>query len=209
MSNYVEDGFRVVNVDNSKLEELRRKNNTLDCGAIKILESLDIFCEDLIDNCEYSSQISYRELFNSLRTVIKSAYENEKIRNAVMTGIIRDTPKNDVVIKQRVAKKVSGVRTQELNEEEVRAFSREHFLSETAEHFGVSKEQIRNYVNWHNIEFISDKAGRKGSLDKTKVLEVSEEMTIKELAALFKVKTSTMAKFCERNKIPHKKGGSN
>ena len=211
MSNFVEDGFEVVNVDNGKLEELRRSSNTLDCGAIKILESLDLFCEDLVDSCEYSSQISYRNLFNSLRTVIKSAYENERIRNAVMTGIIRDTPKTEVVIKKTVEKveKTSGARTKELDEEEVRAYSRDHVIADTAEHFGVSKEQMKNYINWHKIEFVSDKAGRKGSLDKEKVLKVSSEMTIKELAAFFNVNVGTMAKYCDRNNIPHKKGGKN
>ena len=88
MSNFVEDGFKVINVDNGKLEELRRTNNTLDCGAIKILESLDLFCEDLVDNCEYASQISYRNLFNSLRTVIKSAIAIKGIRTVNRTVVV-------------------------------------------------------------------------------------------------------------------------
>ena len=211
MSNLVEDGFKVVNVDNSKLEELRRNSNTLDCGAIKILESLDLFCEDLVDSCEYSTQVSYQKLFNSLRTVIRSAFENEKIRNAVMTGIIRDTPDTKFeTAKPKAAEKVSGVRTKELDEEEVREYSINHTLSESAKYFGVTKEQIKNYVNWHNIKFVAEKAGRKGALNKDKVLEVSSELTIKELAALFNVNVGTMAKYCERNNIPHKtRGGGN
>lgn len=206
MSNFVEDGFEVINVDNKKLEELRRTSNTLDCGATQILESLDLFCEDLVDSCEYASQISYKNLFNSLRTVIKSAYENEKIRNAVMTGIIRDTPKKEIAVRQKVARP-SGAREVELNEEEVRAYSKDHTLSETAGYFGVSRVQIKNYVNWHNIEYVADKNGRKSLIDKEKLLQVSEGMTVKELAALFNVKPGTMLKFCERNNIPHKKKG--
>lgn len=207
MSNLVEDGFKVVNVDNGKLEELRRNNNTLDCGAIKILESLDLFCEDLVDSYEYSNSISYQKLFNSLRTVIKSAYENEKIRNAVMTGIIRDTPHVEIKVnKPVVTEKVSGVRQKELNEDEVRAFSREHTLSESAEHFGVTKLQMQNYVVWHNIDYVTGKPGRRSSIDINKVLEVSKELTIKELAALFNVNVRTMAKFCYRKNIPHKRG---
>ena len=210
MSNFVEDGFEVVNVDNGKLEELRRSNNTLDCGAIKILESLDLFCDDLVDSCEYASQISYRNLFNSLRTVIKSAYENEKIRNAVMTGIIRDTPKNDISISQKKTVEKVVTKKKELNESEVREYSKNHVLSETARYFDVSVSQIRNYVMWHNIEYICERAGRKNSLNKEKVLEVSSELTIKELAALFNVKYVTMQKFVLRNDIPHKqRGGKN
>ena len=209
MSDYVEDGFKIACVDNAKLEELRRKNNTLDCGAIKILESLDLFCEDLVDNYEYSSQISYRNLFNSLRTVIKSAYENEKIRNAVITGIIRDTPKCNDVIEKKCSQKVSGARVKELNESEVRAYSATHTISESAECFGVSKEQMKNYVIWHKIEYVKGNCGRKGSLDKARVMAVSESLTVKELAAMFSVKIGTMAKFCERNNIPYKKRGSN
>ena len=210
MSQYVEDGFKIVNVDNGKLEKLRRDSNNLDTGALKILESLDLFCEDLADSCEYSTQVSYQKLFDSLRTVIKSAYENEKIRNAVMTGVIQDTPKTEIK-KQTVtvAEKRYGVREKELNESEVRDFSCNHTLSESAEHFGVTKEQIKNYVLWHNIEYVNDKAGRKGSLDKDKVLKVSSELTIRELAALFNVKVGTMSKFCERNHIPHKRRTNN
>lgn len=210
MSQFVEDGFKIVNVDNGKLETLRRNSNNLDTGALKILESLDLFCEDLADSCDYATQVSYQKLFNSLRTVIKCAYENEKIRNAVMTGIIQDTP--DAGIKRQpteVTEKTNGVRQKELNENEVREFSRTHTLSESAEYFGVTKEQIKNYVIWHNIEYVNDKSGRKGSLDKEKVLKVSSELTIKELAALFNVKVGTMGKFCERNNIPHKRRNTN
>ena len=48
-----------------------------------------------------------------------------------------------------------------------------------------------------------------GSLDKDKVLKVSSELTIIELAALFNVKVGTMSKFCERNNIPHKRRNNN
>ena len=204
MSQCVEDGFKIVNVDNGKLEKLRRDSNNLDTGALKILESLDLFCEDLADSCEYT-QISYKKLFDSLRTVIRSAFENEKIRNAVMTGIIQDTPKIEIKKTAKVIDKPRSVREKALNETEVKEFSPTHTLSESAVHFGVTKEQIRNYVIWHNIEYVNDKAGRKGSLDKEKVLKVSNELTVKELAALFNVKVETMVKFCYRNNIPHKK----
>lgn len=205
MSNFVEDGFKVINVDNRKLEELRSSENALDTGALKILESLDMFCDDLADGYSYSSQIGSSKLFNALRTVIKSAYENEKIRNAIMTGIICDAPKREIETRRAVEKKLSGVRTKDLEKESVVEYSKTHTISESAEYFGVSKEQMKNYICWHDIEYIADKAGRKSSLDKNKILEVSSEMTIKELAALFNVKPGTMAKFCERNNIPHKR----
>jgi len=210
MSQCVEDGFKIVNVDNGKLEKLRRDSNNLDTGALKILESLDLFCEDLADSCEYASQISYQKLFDSLRTVIRSAYENEKIRNAVMTGVIQDTPKSEIK-KQTVniTEKTCGARDKELNESEVREFSCSHTLAESAAHFGITKEQMKNYVNWHGIKYVNDKSGRKNSLDKEKVLKVSNELTIKELAALFNVKVGTMAKFCDRNNIPHKRRNTN
>lgn len=209
MSNCVEDGFKIVNVDNGKLEKLRRDNNNLDTGALKILESLDLFCEDLADNCEYSNQVSYQKLFNSLRTVIRSAYENEKIRNAVMTGIIQDTPKVDYRTKKKVAEKVSGFREKQLNKNEVAEYVREHTLSEAAEYFEVTRTQIKNYVDWHKIEYKLEKRGPKTNLNKEKIMQVSSEMTIRELAALFNVKVETMAKYCSRNNIPHKRGNTN
>lgn len=209
MSQCVEDGFKIVNVDNGKLEKLRRDSNNLDTGALKILESLDLFCEDLADSCDYATQVSYQKLFNSLRTVIKCACENEKIRNAVMTGIIQDTPNTEIKKQTTVTEKIYGVRQKDLNENEVREFSRTHTLSESAKYFGITKEQIKNYVNWHNIEYVNDKSGRKGTLDKEKVLKVSRELTVKELAALFNVKVGTMAKFCDRNNIPHKRRNTN
>jgi predicted house-cleaning noncanonical NTP pyrophosphatase (MazG superfamily) len=204
MSNFVEDGFKIVNVDDSQLNELRRSNNTLDTGAIKILESLDLFCEDLIDSCDYVSQSNYQKLFNSLRTVIKSAYENEKIRNAVMTGIIRDTPKAEVVTVKKETVKTSSPNKKKLNKAEVCEYVKNHNLYEAAEYFGVTKAQISNFVNYHGIKYTPCKAGRKGSLDKAKILEVSSEMTIGELAALFNVGYEAMKAYCRRNQIPHK-----
>ena len=209
MSNCVEDGFKIVNVDNGKLEQLRRDNNNLDTGALKILESLDLFCEDLADNCEYSNQASYQKLFNSLRTVIKSAYENEKIRNAVMTGIIQDTPKVEYKSERKVAEKVSGAREKSLDKQEVAEYLKEHNLSEAAEYFEVTRPQIKNYADWHKIEYKLEKRGPKTNLNREKIMQVSNEMTIKELAALFNVKVETMAKYCSRNNIPHKRGNSN
>lgn len=203
MSNYVEDGFTVVNVDNGKLNELRRTSNTLDCGALKILESLDLFCEDLIDNCECTNQTSYRKLFDSLRTLIKSAYENEKLRNAVMTGIIQDTPKSEIKAVKTVESK-SGVRERDLNKDEVTAYSKDHTISESAEHFEISRSQMKTYIAWHHIPFVPEKSGRKSVINKEQVLKVSKDLTVKELAALFRVSNETMAKYCQRNHIPHK-----
>lgn len=190
-----ENGFKVVNVDNSKLERARRNGN-LDTGAIMVLESLDLYCEDLKDAYEASNKIEYGKMFDSLQCVIRSALESEKIRNAIMTGIIQDTSKQRIY--EQCKKEEAKVKVT-LNVEDVTEFAADHNLSETAKYFGVTTIKMRKYLNYHKIDYI--KRGAVEADKEKKIRQYAPDMTIKELASLFCVKYAAMAKYVERKGI--------
>ena len=203
--NAVENGFKVVNVDDSMLNKLRRNNNTLDCGAEKVLESLDLFCDDLKDKYSYEGKIPYENMFNALRSVIKGAYENENVRNAIITGIIQETsPVKTKVEEPKPQKQEVATERVSLDKEEVRVFAKDHTLSECAEHFGCTRRQMMNFVSWHKIDFIRVQNGRKSSLNELSVRSIAPQMTLKELAALFKVTPHCMGMYLKRHGIKHK-----
>lgn len=202
----VENGFKVVNADNSKLNQLRRNNNTIDCGAEKVLESLDLFCEDLEDKYKYEGNVSYRNMFKALRCVIKSAYESKGVRDAIITGIIQETSSlqdSKAEVEQKETKKLSKT---ELDEDSVREYAAEHTLTECAEYFDCTRERIKNFVLWHKIEYVHAKAGKKPSINETALKAVASDMTVKQLAALFKTTKACMNMYLKRHGIQCKKG---
>lgn len=202
----VESGFKVVNADNSKLNQLRRNNDTIDCGAEKVLESLDLFCEDLEDKYQYEGNVSYKNMFKALRCVIKSAYESKGVRDAIITGIIQETTSLKDNKKEVVQKKVKETPRADFNEEEVREYAANHTLTECAKHFNCTRTQIKNYVAWHNIEYVKEESGRKSSINEEALREVASDMTVRELAALFKTTKACMNMYLKRHGIQCKKG---
>ena len=87
--NTVENGFKIVNVDNSQLDKLKKEPNAFDNGAEKVLESLELFIDDLEARYYYDSKIPYENMFNALKCVVKSAQESVNIRNAIIYRITR------------------------------------------------------------------------------------------------------------------------
>lgn len=195
----VENGFKVVNVDNTQLNKLKRDNNTLDCGAEKVLESLDLFCEDLEDKYSYVGSVPYENMFNALRCVIRSAYENEQVRNAILTGIIQETSEVRVTPKQKKAepKKDKVI----LNMHEVMRYSVNHTISETAEYFGSTREQMKNFINTHKLPFIKDKSGKKSVIDEETVRRLAPTTRVTDLAKLFMVSRPAMSRYLKAHGI--------
>lgn len=201
----VENGCKIVNVDNSQLNTLRQSDNAFDNGAEKILESLDLFVEDMEAQAQYDSRIPYENMFNALKCVIKSAQENEKIRNAIMTGIIQEVPVKNVKAERKEAPVKKQREKRDLNVEEVRDFAKGKTLNEIADHFNVSRAYIKNYTNWHKIEYKLDKSGRKSKFDLEAIKKIAPDMTLSELAKTFMTSTGTMNMFLKRNGIQCRK----
>ena len=195
----MENGFEVVNVDKSKLERAKR-TGSLDTGAIMVLESLDLYCEDLIDAYDEPKGTEYRKLFSSLQCVIKSALESEKIRNAIMTGIIKDTSKQKVIEEYKTEK---GKNTRDLNVDDVTDFAKDHNLGEIAAYFDLPSGKMRNYLNVHKISYI--KKDQRNAEKEKLVRKLAQDMTVKQLASFFKEDYGTMYKYLRMKEIKCKK----
>ena len=194
-----ENGFKVINVDNSKLERAR-KVGSLDTGAIMVLESLALYCEDLIAAYDSSKDVEYRKLFDSLQCVIQSALDNEKIRTAIMTGLIQKTSEQKQIQQKTVVTERS---TRELEEAEVREYAKTHNLAEISKWFEIPSSKMRNYLNVHKIDYV--KRASVCQSKEQKVRQLAKDMTIKQLACFFKCDYGTMYKYLKTKGIKCKK----
>jgi len=204
--NTVENGFKIVNVDNSQLDKLKKEPNAFDNGAEKVLESLELFIDDLEARYYYDSKIPYENMFNALKCVVKSAQESVNIRNAIMTGIIQEVPSEKVKIEREEEKVVKQPKARvKLDVEEVREYAKGKTLAEIAAHFGVEKQYIKNFVNWHNIEYQFSKSGRKPLYSVEDIKKLAQSMTVSQIAKVYMVSDDRISKFCKRNGITCKK----
>ena len=204
--NTVENGFKIVNVDNSQLDKLKKEPNAFDNGAEKVLESLELFIDDLEARYYYDSKIPYENMFNALKCVVKSAQESVNIRNAIMTGIIQEVPSEKVKIEREEAKVVKQPKARvKLDVEEVREYAKGKTLAEIAAHFGVERQYIKNFVNWHKIEYEFSKSGRKALYSVEDIKKLAQSMSVSEIAKVYMVSDDRISKFLKRNGITCKK----
>ena len=202
----VENGLKIVNVDNSQLDKLKKEPNAFDNGAEKVLESLELFIDDLEARYYYDSKIPYENMFKALKCVVKSAQESMNIRNAIMTGIIQEVPTEKTNIKREVAKEVKQPKAKvKLDVDEVREYAKGRTLSDIAAYFGVDKSYIKNFVNWHDIEYQFSKSGRKALYSVEDIKKLAQSMTVSEIAKVYMVSDDRISKFCKRNGITCKK----
>ena len=204
--NTVENGFKIVNVDNSQLDKLKKEPNAFDNGAEKVLESLELFIDDLEARYYYDSKIPYENMFNALKCVVKSAQESVNIRNAIMTGIIQEVPSEKVKIEREEVKVVKRPKARvKLDVNEVREYAKGKTLAEIAAHFGVERQYIKNFVNWHNIEYQFSKSGRKALYSVEDIKKLAQSMSVSEIAKVYMVSDDRISKFLKRNGITCKK----
>ena len=204
--NTVENGFKIVNVDNSQLDKLKKEPNAFDNGAEKVLESLELFIDDLEARYYYDSKIPYENMFNALKCVVKSAQESVNIRNAIMTGIIQEVPSEKVKIEREEVKVAKQPKTKmKLDVNEVREYAKGKTLAEIAAHFGVERQYIKNFVNWHNIEYQFSKSGRKALYSVEDIKKLAQSMSVSEIAKVYMVSDDRISKFLKRNGITCKK----
>lgn len=197
----VEDGVKVSCIDNAELSRLQRSENALDCGAEKVLEALELFIEDLEAKHYYKSSIPYENMFNALKCVISSSKENQKIRNAIMTGIIEEASGPVKKIEPRVRE----VRKVVLDLEEVTSYVKDKTLSEAAEYFGCTRSEIKAFVQYHNIDYKRSQKGPTSAVNEDAVRKAAEMMTLTELASFFRCTKQAMYIFCKRRGIDYRR----
>lgn len=201
----VEDGVKVSCIDNAELNRLKRSENALDCGAERVLEALELFIDDLEAKYYYKSSIPYENMFNALKCVISSSKENQKIRDAIMTGIIEEAsgPVTKAEPKVRETRKVV------LNLEEVKSYVKDKTLTEAAEHFGCTRSEIKAFVQYHNIDYKRSQKGPTSTVNEDAVRKAAEMMTLTELASFFRCTKQAMYIFCKRRGIDYRRKRNN
>lgn len=200
----IDENFEVVNYDNARLKELRKFNNTLDDGALCILDALDDFCEVQLD--KYDGSIPYDKLFCALHQIIKSANENENVRNALMTGLISEKKKNSMlqqkVIKATpVTKKV--VTKKSYNKSAIALFAKTHTASEVYKHFNFpNRSAAKRYLDYHKINYISEEKVSDKNEDYIRQLtELGKYMGLCEIARTLGKTKHAVCMFCMRHEI--------
>lgn len=205
MTTVVEDGVRVTNIDNSELNRLKRSENALDCGAERVLEALELFIDDLEAKHYYKTSIPYEKMFNALKCVISSSKENQKIRDAIMTGIIEEA--SGPV--EKYEPKVREVRKVVLNVEDVSKYVKEHTIAESSEYFGCTKSEMKAFVQYHNIDYKRSQKGPTSTVNESAVRKAAEMMTLTELANFFRCTKQAMYIFCKRRGIEYRRKRNN
>lgn len=83
----IDDDICVINADSKWLDQVRITNNTLDNGAMLIIDGL----KEFLDAQEESIQLnetSCKKLFFTVKKIIDNASEYDSIRDALMSGVI-------------------------------------------------------------------------------------------------------------------------
>ncbi len=191
----INNGLEVVNIDMSRLQEMKKYNNTIENGALSILEGLDEFCNCMLEKYK-DEEVPYDKLFTALKQVISSALDNEYVLNAVLTGVICE---------KRVKREVKPTRVPERNQRAITNYAKAHTLKEITEHFNFkSEEQARNYLNYKKINYVRSKK-RSASYDIEKLKYLAEKIKGRELAKMYGVSTNAMFMLCKRHNIKYRK----
>lgn len=197
----VEDGVKVSCIDNAELSRLQRSENPLDCGAERVLEALELFIDDLEAKHYYNTSVPYEKMFNALKCVISSSKENQKIRNAIMTGIIEEAsgPVKKSEPKVRETRKIA------LDLEEVKAYVKDKTLTDAAEYFGCTRSEMKAFVQYHNIDYKRSQKGPTSAVNEDAVRKAAEMMTLTELSSFFRCTKQAMYIFCKRRGISYRR----
>ena len=192
----INNSLEVVNIDMSRLQEMKKYNNTIENGAISVLEGLDEFCNCMLEKYKDDGDIPYDKLFAALRQVINSALDNESVLNAVLTGVICE---------KRVKREIKPARVPERNQRAITNYPKSHTLKEITKHFNFkSEEQARNYLNYKKINYVRS-TKRSASYDIEKLRYLAEKVKGRDLAKMYGVTTNAMFMLCKRHGIKYRK----
>lgn len=184
----VNEDINIINVDESWLRQIRVNNNTLDNGAMLVMDGLKQFIDEQMAAFK-GREVPYEELFLMLRQIIENACENDTIRNALMTGVIAIKKKFNSVAKTKKKKQVRIKR----DVAEVKEYAKTHTLKEVTKRFSFSTENTcRQYLFHYHIEFVKKRRGRTRLSAYDKLEELSKKMTLIQLAFFFGRTPSTI-----------------
>lgn len=184
----VNEDIDVVNVDDSWLRQIKVNNNTLDNGAMLVMDGLKQFIDNQMAAFK-GFEIPYEELFLMLRQIIECACDNDKVRNALMTGVISVKKKFRFVKKSKKKKFTRVVR----NENEVREYAKTHSAKDVIKQFNFPTENaFHQYVFKHKIEYKKRKCGRPRKWDEEELKKLSKDLTLTQMAILLNKTPSTM-----------------
>lgn len=193
------EGLEIININGHTVETLKKSNNSIETGSQLIIDGLDIFIDCLSDEIE-DGVISYEQAFIALKQLISIAEEKSEIRTAIMTGAVD-------VSKVKTIKRTSREVSQDKKiPENIAKYALKHTIDEIQYRFGFqSRIAVKDYIQYHNIEYVKVKAGRKPkvNLNPDKVRELAKQMRLCELCRTFMVNKDIMLYFCRKNKIEY------
>lgn len=206
----INDSLEVVNVDNTRLRQMIKYNNTLENGALQVLEGLDDFCEVLLE--KYNGSVPYDKLFYALRQVISSALENDDVRNAIITGVINE--KKPIKIPVQV-NKVATIKKQnktklDINISALSNYAKSHNIHEITEHFNFDTvHRARCYLKYHHINWVHGTPGCRPNetIDLDTLKRVAKNMRLSELANMYGKTQQAMGMYLLRHNIEYIRRG--
>lgn len=186
----VNEDIDIVNVDESWLRQIKVNNNTLDNGAMLIVDGLRQFIDNQLevykDFC-----IPYEDLFVMLKQIIECACENDKVRDALMTGIISNRRHVKLIREEHSIKKTQKLKR---DKKAITDYAKNHTVEEIADYFSFSnKDACRQYLITNKIDYLKKSSGRPRSYNVKKLKECAENMTLTQTAAVFGIKPAAMA----------------
>lgn len=194
MSVIVSDNIQIVNTDRVELRRIKESSGSFDNGACKIMEGLQMFCEDLLAQYE-NGRVPYEALFNALVTVINAAKEKQEVRDACMTGIIRLIKRPKEVPEKKTPRKI--VHRKSYDKAAVTAYAVNRTSKEIAEKFGfTSLGSCKVYLSKNKIPHKMTKGGRPVNKEKlNRIKQLSSVCTVRELAEMSLVYPGTMRSY--------------
>lgn len=207
----INECLEIINADNTVFQDMKKYNDTIENGAISILQGLEEFCDCMLEKYEEKAEVPYDKLFCALKQVITSALDNEKVCQALMTGIISErkqgietiTVQKKATIKKEVKKTKNKINQ---NLAAVSHYAKNHTIREICEHFKFnSVEECRNYCYYYKLNFKRSTSSGNKKYDEEKIRTLAKDMRLCELARTFGVTINAMGMYCLRHNITCKK----
>lgn len=185
--------FIVTNCDNAEIKSLKKENN-FEKGLIKILEGLSFYIEDLEDFYEEEGDLPYEKLYNSLKILIDTAIESEKIRSGLLTGIVMPKSRD----KSKDTSNFCHLGTLE----EIREFAKTHTRVQIMKEFKfVSQLSFYRFMSKNKIDYIRTRYVR---YDENEIRNLAKEYTLAALAKFLSMDCSNLQKYLKKHNISYK-----
>lgn len=181
----IDDDICVVNVDSNWVQQLRITNNTLDNGAMLIIDGLKEFLDSQCEAVQLN-EASCKKLFLSIKKIIDNASEYDSIREALMSGVI--SVKN--MDKEKIKKELQTQRETQRREKK----EQERILKE-------QKEQERREQREERAKIIE----KQKMLNFSEVTKTPEQQKKESGVEIIRIKArpiEEMREYCKTHTVP-------